>query len=303
MPTSIRLLRSPIAWMITIMMIFSIRSTQAESPSNPTPPSAPTQTGSAPLTPSPTVLTQKKAIQDVKNELTQHLTPYEISLLNRVEQAERESRKNSWLEPKNLIGLGGWTLGLAGWIFTVVGLLIQRNWARDDERDRLKREDEAKEAEGSSNDKARLYEALRWFEGNTQKRNIGLAIIEAYMAPGKANIVNREELRLVWQHVLLGQILHLLGDRAENSLLERQNLVRALKLLKDFGRLLEPTIVQKVTAALEFKSQNANVGLAHWPPQYFRNWQEVFATQKPGITDAEIETILARLGSTSINLA
>jgi hypothetical protein len=74
---------------------------------------------------------------------------------------------------------------------------------------------------------AHLFESLGWFEKGTQKRSIGLSIIEA-------NWDSSPQLHETWVSVLLNQALYLLGEKpeAKTATHERENRRRILALLK-----------------------------------------------------------------------
>lgn len=73
-----------------------------------------------------------------------------------------------------------------------------------------------------------LFDALKWFEGRTQKRSIGIAVIEAYW---KDNI---EELKKVWKPLLVNQAIHILKrSEDKNNATEYNNLERIINLIKE----------------------------------------------------------------------
>jgi hypothetical protein len=128
-------------------------------------------------------------------------------ILERLDQLESNLKKqNSWLSPSNAMPL---LAALGGWI---LALYVTKSSRRAQEREKMKEH---------------LFDALKWFEKGTQKRSIGLSVIEA-------NWDDYRELRPVWQALLINQALHLLtmsGQR--NSPPEHNNLGRIMSLLED----------------------------------------------------------------------
>lgn len=71
-----------------------------------------------------------------------------------------------------------------------------------------------------------LFDSLKWFEGGTQKRSIGIAIIEGYWNQKK------EKLENVWKPLLINQAIHILEESKEkDKSTEISNLERIVKLL------------------------------------------------------------------------
>ena len=119
--------------------------------------------------------------------------------------------QNPWTEPSTVIGM----LGVLGGI---TGILIQRLWHRRDEQ---------RSAERAVRDRlqAHVLDSLKWFEGKTQKRSIGIAVVEG-------NWDNFAELRLTWLAVLTNQAVYLLAESGQDDAAhERSNLNRIMTLL------------------------------------------------------------------------
>jgi hypothetical protein len=119
--------------------------------------------------------------------------------------------KNTWKEPTTIFGL----LGVVGGIG---GVLLQRYWHRIDERKRF---------ELVERDVLRRHvlDSLKWFEGKTQKRSIGIAVIEG-------NWETFEDLRPTWLAILTNQAVYLLAKPVKgNTAHERVNLERIMNLL------------------------------------------------------------------------
>jgi hypothetical protein len=71
-----------------------------------------------------------------------------------------------------------------------------------------------------------LFDSLKWFEGGTQKRSIGIAIIEGSWEKRK------EELGNIWKPLLLSQAIHILNQSSQDaSSTELTNLERILGLI------------------------------------------------------------------------
>src|SRR5881227_3524498 len=91
------------------------------------------------------------------------------------------SGQNSTPKPVNTVDLVLRVLGVAGSILlalgAVIGFLLRRYWAaRDREIGIRERALAAKDAERA---KLRdvLYQSLKWFEGGTQNRSVGIAVV------------------------------------------------------------------------------------------------------------------------------
>lgn len=87
-----------------------------------------------------------------------------------------------------------------------------------------------------------LYDALKWFEGETQKRSVGLSVIEGNWA--------QESLHPTWRGVLVNQAVFLLSASKTDSEHERQNVRRILVLLRrlkpdEFDRAALATALEK----------------------------------------------------------
>jgi len=72
-----------------------------------------------------------------------------------------------------------------------------------------------------------LLDSLEWFECGTQKRNIGLAVIEANRS--------RKPLHATWRSLLVSQAAYLVAVSTEDTEHERQNLRRIRELLAFIG--------------------------------------------------------------------
>lgn len=73
-----------------------------------------------------------------------------------------------------------------------------------------------------------LWDALKWFESGTQKRSIGIAVIEAYWRDEK-----RKDIKKTWIPLLINQAVHILrASDGKDKATEQVNLERIIKLLK-----------------------------------------------------------------------
>lgn len=105
--------------------------------------------------------------------------------------------------------VGTWSIALAGWLVAVVQVYISR-------RDRAQQRDEQF-----------LQTTLSFFDGGTEKRSLGIAMIEGIWR-------KRADYVAVFAPVLVNQAIYLLrvSDEATKAHEER-NLIRILRLLAD----------------------------------------------------------------------
>jgi hypothetical protein len=160
------------------------------------------------------------------------LTPIEVHL--------RSEPKNAWLEPATIAALLG---SLGG----IVGILVQRMWHRKDEQrllgraaeDRRAAEEDRRAAEERLDKERQLaqeraerekflvhvLDSLRWFEGKTQKRSIGIGVVEG-------NWLRFPDLQGTWTAILTNQAVYLLSESDQKDAShERANLHRIMRLL------------------------------------------------------------------------
>lgn len=161
---------------------------------------------------------------------------------------------HEWYDPSAVLGI----IGVLG---GTIGVLVQRYWHRIDERlaehraerDRLQ---------------AHVLDSLKWFEGKTQKRSIGLAVIEGNwrVFPG---------LRPTWFSVLTNQAVYLLAQSKEqdDAALEKENTKRIMALLAANKGGLTPSQVTAISEALD-KNQ-AGEGLRGLQ-QNLASWKKEF---------------------------
>ncbi len=145
----------------------------------------------------------------------------------------RSEPKNAWLEPGTFIGILGALGGLAA-------VLIQRYWhRRDDNRAHSRAAEDRRHAEqrleherqlareSAERDKylSHVLDSLRWFEGKTQRRSIGIGIVEG-------NWSRFPEIQSTWTAVLTNQAVYLLCESGQDDAQhEISNLHRIMALL------------------------------------------------------------------------
>ncbi len=128
----------------------------------------------------------------------------------------------------------GWTeqwgplaLGAGGWIFGLILFVLQdqsrQRDRREDQKNRIRerkneRTSRDKEREKERDDRAReriediLVTSLSYFEGGTQKRNVGIALIEAHWDNERC-----QHLRPMWRFILMNQATYLLTKFDEKN--------------------------------------------------------------------------------------
>lgn len=122
-----------------------------------------------------------------------------------------EESKNPWIEPATIFGLLGILGGLGG-------VLLQQYWHRVDERRKAELADRERL-------QAHVFDSLKWFEGKTQKRSIGIAVIEG-------NWDKFPDVQRTWLAVLTNQAVYLLVESGQQDAAhERANLQRIMDLL------------------------------------------------------------------------
>ncbi|PYS99059.1 MAG: hypothetical protein DMF63_13380 [Acidobacteria bacterium] len=168
------------------------------------------------------------------------------------------------------------SLPIIGAVFTAIGgwlvtyLLLQQNFKKQDKI----RSDELKDKEKERRE-LYLVDALRYFEGQTQKRSIGIAFIEAYW-----NEV--PSLKTTWTAVLSNQAIYILSkllDEAKLESHELDNLNRISKLLQP--ELLQDSQVLQIGDVLRrFNGVETDLPgeefreLGRWKVKYLPAWQK-----------------------------
>ena len=157
----------------------------------------------------------RQEVQDLRRELAARLTPFEARLLERVDTLEQQLiRDEPWRDPKVFVPLLAAVIGWTFAIYQLVATRRQRTWEL-------------------------LLESLGWFEGGTQKRSIGIAVIETKWD-------HQKEFRTRWVSILVNQAIYLLTrEKDRDARHERANLYRIMNLLamhhvyiQDFERSL-----------------------------------------------------------------
>jgi hypothetical protein len=191
-------------------------------------------------------------------------TPIEVFL--------RSESKNAWVEPTAVLGLLG-TLG------GLIGVLGQRYWHRKDQRELAAQSSKEREAandrlerersltnERAERDRfiAHVLDSLHWFEGKTQRRSIGISIVEG-------NWQRFPELWSTWTAVLANQAVYLLSESdQQKEAHERANLQRIMRLLLSTDVKLTPDQRNSLLAALE---QNEAGGGVNIPREDRSQWR------------------------------
>lgn len=146
-----------------------------------------------------------------------------------------------WLEPSSLLG----AVGVLGGI---TGILIQRLWQRRDEE---------RAAQRAERDRlqAHVLDSLKWFGGGTQKRSIGIAVIEGSWA-------TFPYLQPTWISVLANQAVYLLAQakKLADDALEQENLRRIMALLSEAREALTPVQKKAITDALAENASGGGIG-------------------------------------------
>jgi len=147
------------------------------------------------------------------------------------------SGQNTLAKPIDTYDLIFRVLGVAGSILLalggVIGYLLNRYWAaRDRDIGRRERKLAGKDAERA---KLRdvLYESLKWFEGGTQNRSIGIAVV-------RTSWELHPEFHKLWIEVLANQVIYLLAaQEPKDRPHENENLRRIMETLLRESALID----------------------------------------------------------------
>ena len=162
--------------------------------------------------------------------------------------------KSRWIEPSTLVGV----LGVLGGI---AGVLIQRFWHRRDEELSAQRADRSRL-------ESYVLDSLRWFEGKTQKRSIGIAVIEG-------NWDRFADLHETWLAVLTNQAVYLLASsEQEDAAHERSNLNRIIALISRGGATI--SIDQRTSLAEAIEENRRGHGLRGISAEKLNEWSRTF---------------------------
>jgi len=153
-------------------------------------------------------------------------------LPSQVEVHLKSDSGDTWLNPSVILGI----LGVLGGL---TGVLIQHYWQRLD-ADRAAKRAERERLQ------AHVLDSIKWFEGKTQKRSIGIAVIEG-------NWEVFPDLRPTWVSVLANQAVYLLAQSKgeEDAALEQENLTRIVALLTHASGSITASQKQAVLQAFD----------------------------------------------------
>jgi hypothetical protein len=156
-----------------------------------------------------------------------------------------------------VLAVVGTVLGAIG---AIIALLLKRYWDVRDKGKELEwnhREAESQAiqarqlAKEASRDRLRdiLYESLQWFEKGSQKRSIGISIVDASWSLFP-------EFQSIWLAVLANQAVYLLAVSKQNDdAHEIANLRRIMRVLVREKAHLDPMALQTVSETLDKKTQ------------------------------------------------
>jgi hypothetical protein len=176
-----------------------------------------------------------------------------------------QTQKPPWYENTNTATVISAIGSLTTAIFAIVALLMQRKWQLEKDKqtqlNELERQKEAQHYELERQKEtqlyqlererqAHLYEALHWFEGKSQKRSIGIAVIEA-------NWNSTQSLHKTWTSILTNQAIYLLrSSNQDDSAHEIANLKRIMKLLETHKTECSELELKQLGEALDLKSED-----------------------------------------------
>ena len=143
--------------------------------------------------------------------------PDNSMILQRLDELDASVKKqSSWISPSSVVPL---IAAFGGWIVAFYSL-----WGTRKTQEKVNQL--SRTAQEIENEKQHLFDALSWFEGGTQKRSIGISIIEA-------NWDKHNEMKPVWSSLLITQAIHILLNSGErNSETEQNNIERIMSLLQ-----------------------------------------------------------------------
>jgi hypothetical protein len=122
-----------------------------------------------------------------------------------------------------LIGFGGAILLAVG---SMVGFFIKRAWERSDGRRAALAIEQQEKRNEYTKLREMLFDSLQWFEGDTQKRSVGLAMVSAAWDKDA-------DFRRVWANVLATQAIYLLAESKQGAREdELANLYRTMEILQ-----------------------------------------------------------------------
>jgi hypothetical protein len=116
----------------------------------------------------------------------------------------------------------------------------------------------------------RLFDSLKWFEGDTQKRTIGIAVVES-----KWN--DWPDFHARWLTVLVNQAIYLMSrEKDQKARHERANLYRIMAfLVREVGEI-SAIDRQLLAEALREYEPNSARGLHDLDPERLKTWRRAF---------------------------
>lgn len=164
------------------------------------------------------------------------------------------------METQSLVVL---IVAFGGWIFAALQAWLSYSERRHSRRDQ------------------HLFEALSWFSGGTQKRNIGISVVEGYWA-------EIPHLRRILVTLLVNQAIYLLTQSEQyDSSHERNNLCRIMRLLLNFTNLKEGSphqhkwLVEALDQRIKGKcKKGVNIGMDN-----LKNWKNRLGKVTTGLDD------------------
>jgi hypothetical protein len=184
-----------------------------------------------------------------------------------------------------LLAVVGVVLGAVG---ATIAFFLKRYWDKRDKRqqqewERKKAEWQAAQdrllATEGSRDRLRdiLYESLRWFEGESQKRSIGISVVDASWDVFP-------EFRPIWLAVLANQAVYLLiVSEQKDKAHEIMNLARIMRMLVEQKANLDLVALEAVLEALKKRIEKTATSGLWVKDQDLMDWQNalrVGATEK-----------------------
>jgi hypothetical protein len=188
-------------------------------------------------------------LHEIRQQLVDRLSPAEADLLKRTEQIENEIKKQDpWLQPPVILAI---VVAAAGWVIAIVQNFVTRNqrtWEL-------------------------LLESLRWFEGGTQPRSIGIALVESKWD-------HHKEFRRRWTSILVNQAIYLLTrKKGRDAIHERANLYRIMKLLIETvgpSGNIEDIERELISETLNQYDPDSGRGLKNLEKKRLESWRQYF---------------------------
>jgi len=162
-------------------------------------------------------------IANISNLMAQVSPPDAVNILDELKDLHRiveNQNEDPWkLLPVLIPSLVALVVAIGGWILTYK--ILKRNIEEQERSSKETHLHQKDERIATS-----LFNSLQWFEGRTQKRSIGISIVDAQWN-------NFEELREVWTSVLVNQAIYLsTQSNAKDRLDEIANFDFIVEILK-----------------------------------------------------------------------